>query len=88
MEGNTIVDITGLAKPTLFQAIRGQLISQGRVTICHCSARSYYPLMSDLEPLFAAESGDNKLEILARLGEVLKGEQGPYKPIRLLSPPL
>lgn len=81
---NSLVDVSGLAKPAIFHAIREQLTRFGRVTICHAAAAIYYPRQSDLEGLFAAESGQHKAEMLARLSELLKGEEGPYEPRRLL----
>ncbi len=80
-----LIDITGMAKPAIFHAIRRQLSSYGKVTVCHGAAESYYPLQGDLESLLSAEAADNRMEMLARLSEVLKGEQGPYTPIRLLT---
>jgi len=81
----SLIDVSGLAKPAIFHAVRKQLTKYGRVVICHGAAETYYPLQSDLEPLFSAESGRNKPEMLAELAKVLKGEDGPYEPRRLLS---
>ena len=85
LEGNTIVDITGLAKPVIFHAVRNALRSKKHVWICHTQARRYYPLDVDLEKIFEGD-GSDRHDQLANLSEVLTGEQGPYQCAKLLSP--
>ncbi|MCY3792691.1 MAG: hypothetical protein OXH63_28240, partial [Gemmatimonadetes bacterium] len=48
-DGDMLVDITGLAKPVIFHAIRNQLRKLGRVWICYTEAERYYPLDDDLK---------------------------------------
>ncbi|MBI5898669.1 MAG: hypothetical protein HZB40_05545 [Rhodocyclales bacterium] len=84
LRGNCMVDVSGLAKPLIFHAIRKALIEFGKVYICHAAAQLYYPLQEDLDRVLAAEQSDDAYLLLARLGEVLKGEIGPYEAIRLL----
>lgn len=83
-DGLTLIDISGLAKPFIFKAIRNELIEKGRVIICHASAESHYPAQEDLERLFAAEESNNPVAFLENLAELLMGEHGPYKDIKLL----
>lgn len=79
-----LVDISGLAKPFIFKAVRSELITKGRVLVCHASAERHYPLPEDIDKLFAAEMSDDPVVFLERLAELLTGEDGPYKDIRLL----
>ena len=52
--------------------------------VCHQAAKHYYPLHDDLHKIFAAKEADNPIEFLDSLGEVLMGEKGPYKDVKLL----
>lgn len=83
-EGLALIDISGLSKSLIFQAVRQELLSKGRVFICHGSAEFYYPLQEDLEKLFAAKRLNDPLVFLESLAGVLKGEVGPYEATRLL----
>ena len=84
LEGLTLIDISGLSKPIIFQAIRRELASKGRVLVCHATAKQHYPLQDDLEKLVAAEKSPEPTVFLASLAKVLMGEKGPYEAIRLL----
>ena len=84
MVGNVMVDITGLAKPVIFHAVRDQLRRNRRVWVWHTEAESYYPLDGDLEGIVKAED-DCDLHIpLEELSRVLTGETGPYISNKLL----
>ena len=84
LDGNVIVDITGLAKPAIFHAVRNALRRKKRVWICHTEANSYYPLDGDLERVF--QDGHTDLHAqLEDLSRVLTGEAGPYGCASLLS---
>lgn len=82
--GLALVDISGLTKPIIFSAIREQLMTKGRVFVCHASAEFHYPLEEDIDALFAAERSEDSMAFLERLDQLLRGEKGPYKDIRLL----
>jgi len=84
LDGLAIVDVSGLAKPIIFKAVRSELMSKGRVLLCHASAQWHYPLQEDLEKLFAAEKLKEPVAFLESLAEVLMGEDGPYTDVRLL----
>ena len=84
VDGNVVVDITGLAKPVIFHAVRNELRRKGRVWICYTEAESYYPLDSDLEWILRAEVGRDQHVLLEELSGVLTGEEGPYSSDRLL----
>lgn len=80
---NVIVDITGLAKPVIFHAVRNQLRRKRRVWVCHTEAVSYYPLEADVEKVVQADHLDHYAQ-LERLSKVLTGETGPYESAKLL----
>lgn len=84
LDGLALIDISGLAKPLIFKAVRSELVTKGRVLVCHASAEKYYPLQEDIEKLFAAEKSEDPVAFLESLAELLTGEDGPYKDIRLL----
>ena len=84
IEGLALIDISGLAKPMIFRAIRRELAEKGRVIVCHASAERHYPLEEDLERLFAAERSERTTDFLDKLAEVLTGEMGPYEVVALM----
>lgn len=84
LDGLAMVDISGLAKPLIFKAVRSELVAKGRVLVCHASAERHYPLQEDLEKLFAAEKSNEPVAFLESLAELLMGEDGPYSDIKLL----
>ncbi len=84
MDGISLIDISGLSKPLIFNPVRRELIEKGRVLLCHTSAAQHYPLQRDLELLLAAKEAEDPLVFLERLAHVLKGESGPYTDMRLL----
>ena len=84
VDGNVVVDITGLAKPVIFHAVRNELRRKGRVWICYTEAESYYPLDRDLEWVLRTEVGQDQHVLLEELSGVLTGEEGPYSSDRLL----
>ena len=75
LEGNVVIDITGLVKPVIFHAVRDQLRRTGRVWICYTEAAEYYPREADLEPYFRKRDGNIGLD---ELHGILTGEEGPY----------
>jgi hypothetical protein len=82
--GLSLVDVSGLAKPLIFSAVRRELIEKREVLVCHAQAETYYPLQEDLEALFAAERANEPVALLESLAKVLMGEEGPYTDQRLL----
>ena len=84
LDGNVLIDITGLAKPAIFHAVRNELRRKRRVWICHTEAQYYYPLNTDLEKIFQVDQLDRHAQ-LEQLCEVLTGEKGPYASAKLLS---
>jgi hypothetical protein len=57
--GPCLVDVTGLAKPMIFQAVRRALSREGHVSVAHTQAEMHYPLDEAIEPVLAAEhNGD------------------------------
>ena len=84
LEGLVLIDISGLSKPIIYNAIRDQLMEKGRVLVCYAKAKQYYPLQDDLENLIAAEESNEPNNIIENLTNVLMGEEGPYNLIRLM----
>lgn len=78
VEGTVLVDITGLAKPVIFHAIRNELRRKGQVWVCHTEAEVHYPLDADLEQVLLAEAQSDRHALLEEVSEVLTGEEGPY----------
>jgi hypothetical protein len=83
--GLALVDVTGLAKPMIFDAVRRLLQRDGRVVVAHTAAETHYPLNDDIaKVLDAHEKGDDYV-LLEALGDVLTGEARPYTFDKLLS---
>ena len=82
---NILVDVTGLAKPVLFRAVRDALRRTGQVWICHTRAATYYPLDRDIDKVLKAERNRDHYALLSSLRKVLTGEEGPYTIRRLHS---
>ena len=73
-----LVDVSALAKPALFYAVRNALLKQGKAWICHTLAESYYPLNTDIEKVIAADKNRNQYQLLEALSQIFTGEKGPY----------
>ena len=84
LEGSVLIDITGLAKPVIFHAIRNELRKKRQVWICHTEAEQYYPLDSDLRPILAAQARRDSHALLDQVSGMLTGEEGPYMAKNLL----
>lgn len=78
IEGSVLVDITGLAKPVIFHAIRNELRHKGQVWVCHTEAQVHYPLDADLKQVLLVEAQRDRHALLEEVSEVLTGEEGPY----------
>ncbi len=75
---NTLIDVTGLAKPIIFHSVRNALAANGRVWVCRTRAQKYYPLDEDIAPVLSAESLPDSNACLVELSKILTGEQRPY----------
>ena len=82
--GPCLVDVTGLAKPMIFQAVRRALSREGRVFVAHTQAQIHYPLDEAIEPVLAAEKNSDVWALLDGLDGVWLGEAGPYSFEQLL----
>jgi hypothetical protein len=80
-----LIDVTGLAKPVIFHAIRQYLRTAGEVMVTHTQAKSYYPTESDMKALLKAEDQHNREKFFDTLSDILTGEIGPYQSIPLLA---
>lgn len=84
VQGKSLVDVTGLAKPVIFKSVREALRREGTVAIVYTAAAKYYPLDRDLNRILEAEKNANRHQLLLSLKDVLMGETGPYKLVPLL----
>ena len=85
VDGQVMVDITGLAKPVIFAAVRNELLKKGRAWVCHTEAETYYPRDTDLSRILEAWEERGRHGLLEELPSVLTGEEGPYRCHALLS---
>lgn len=83
--GSAMIDITGLAKPALFNLVRSTLKKTGSVQITYTRAQNYYPLEAELESVLQAYSNQDHHSLLSSLKHILTGEAAPYKLRPLLS---
>jgi hypothetical protein len=82
--GPCVIDVTGLAKPMIFQAVRRGLSREGRVFVAHTQAEAHYPLDEAIEPVLAADKNGDVWAQLDGLDGVWLGEAGPYSFDQLL----
>jgi len=78
LEGNTLIDVTGLAKPAIFYSVRNSLKNENKLVICHTSAQQYYPLDTDINNILDAIDKGDINQLLDDLKRILTGEKGPY----------
>ena len=83
--GPAVVDITGLAKPLIFDAVRRLLRRDGRVVVAHTGAERHYPLNEDIAPVLEAHEKGDAYTLLDALSGILTGEARPYTFDKLLS---
>lgn len=83
-QGPTLVDVTGLTKPLIFQAVRRAFSRDGRVYFAHTQAELHYPLDEAIQPILDAERNSDVWALLNSLDGVWLGEEGPYSFERLL----
>ncbi len=83
--GVALVDVTGLAKPMIFDAVRRLLRRDGRVVVAHTAASIHYPLNDDIAPVLDAHAKGDAYALLDALSGVLTGEARPYTFDKLLN---
>lgn len=83
--GLALVDVTGLAKPMIFDAVRRLLRRDVRVVIAHTAASVHYPLNEDIARVLDAQEKGDAYALLDALSGVLTGEARPYTFDKLLS---
>lgn len=84
-DGLTVVDVTGLAKPVIFDAVRRLLQRDGRLIVAHTGAELHYPLNDDIAKVLQAKDSGNEYELLETLTDILTGEARPYTFDKLLA---
>lgn len=85
LAGRTLVDVTGLAKPALFGAVRAGLCSPDGLIVAYTGAAEYYPLEEELRVVLEAYGASDHHLLLTELRNVLTGESGPYQSVPLLA---
>lgn len=76
---NILVDITGLAKPLIFQSIRSALKLNKKVYIGFTGAKTYYPKDEDIENILQAEKNSDSFKLMETVRNILvSGEEGEY----------
>ncbi|MDF3337905.1 protein kinase [Mycolicibacterium septicum] len=83
-EGPVVVDVTGLAKPAIFNCIRQLVRRDGKVIIAHTDAAVHYPLNEDIETILHAQDSGDDYRLLEILKDLLTGETRPYQFDKLL----
>lgn len=83
-EGLPLIDVSGLSKPLIFNAVRDALSTVSRVLIAYGRAATYYPTAEEIEGVMVARRTGDNYSALERLGEILRGEKGPYESVGLL----
>lgn len=78
-----VIDITGLAKPFIYTAVRGQLLRHGHAYIAYTSAEESYPLPEDVEERLHANVDADMFARLQRFDDILTGERGEYEFLRV-----
>lgn len=84
-EGNVLVDVSGLAKPAIFQAVRSVLKRNRRVWWSDTRASQYYPLDEDISKVLEADRNRDHYTLLTELSKLISGESGRFEVESLLS---
>lgn len=82
--GPCAVDVTGLAKPVLFHAVRNALRRDSEVYVVHTNAELSWPREEELQAALDAADANDDDALWKRLGKVYSGEDGPYEPVSLM----
>ena len=82
--GPALVDVTGLAKPIIFHAVRERLRRDGFIFVMHTGARTYYPTNDDLKQLIKAQEDRNRHQFFEIMTDIMTGEDRPYELLPLI----
>lgn len=80
---DVLVDSSGMSKSFLFSAVRDAMMKNRGVTVVHTLAAHHFPRNEDLSELGITADAPVSGENLTRLGDVLNGEAGPYRALRV-----
>lgn len=72
------IDITGLAKPAIFHAVRGALLSAGSVNVAYTQAEAYSPPEREVANILNSTDPHAVADRMARLDKLMRGERGGY----------
>ena len=73
-----LIDVTGLYKPIIFEAIRKALIKNKSITVVYTAAKEYYPLNSDIKPLLDTGPLDDTSKFINLMNGLTTGETNDY----------
>jgi hypothetical protein len=83
LKGNTICDITGLPKSIIFDTVRKNLNQNNNIYLSYTEPEIEYPLDDEIDNVLNL-SNNNSIELLTKISDLIKGEQGPYSLSNLL----
>lgn len=84
IKGKTICDITGLPKSIIFDSIRKCITHNNNIYISYTEPEIEYPLNEEIENILIKNENDSDIELLVKVSDIIKGEQGPYSIYSLL----
>ena len=82
--GDVLVDITGLAKPVIFEVVSRALARDRTVVVAYTGAEVYFPLDEEVETVLSPGFPGDMFSLLDNARQIWTGEQGPYQFVRLL----
>ncbi|WP_426582707.1 hypothetical protein [Mucilaginibacter sp. R-33] len=85
LEGKMVlVDITGLPKAVIFDAIKNSYVKNGRFCFSLMNPAQEYPLDEEVQPIIDLNNENDSSILLNEMSGIVKGETGPYALINLL----
>ncbi|WP_172885275.1 ORC-CDC6 family AAA ATPase [Mucilaginibacter gotjawali] len=85
LEGKMVlIDITGLPKAVIFDAIKNSYLKNGRFCFSLMNPAQEYPLDEEVQPILDVNNMNDSSILLNDMSGIVKGETGPYALINLL----
>ncbi len=82
--GKIFIDVSGLSKAIIFNALRYSVINNRHIYICHTEAKSYYPTDSETERVYKAYEREDHYKFIDAFEKILGGEKPPFAEINLM----
>jgi len=79
-----MIDITGLPKAVIFDAIKASAMENGEFYFSLMNSEREYPLDEEVQPILDANCEHDSSILLNEMAKLVKGESGPYSLINLL----